>query len=47
MEFNIWDEIGITEDDTVDEDDMEGEWEYVRKLRPSDGRKEETSRTDY
>lgn len=30
--------IGICDENTVDEDDMEGEWEDVRELRQSNGR---------
>lgn len=39
--------LGITEDNTTDEEDVEGEWEYVRGIRPSDGRTEEAGGTDH
>lgn len=39
--------LGISEDDTTDENDVEGEWEYVRGIRPGNGGTEEAGRTDH
>lgn len=44
---NYWTEyLGIIEEDTVDENDVEGEWEYVRELRSSDGGTKATGKPD-
>lgn len=39
--------LGITEENTVDEEDMEGEWEDVRELRQGNGRTQEASRSNH
>lgn len=39
--------LGITEDETTDENDVEGEWEYVRGIRSGNGRTKADGAADH
>lgn len=39
--------LGISEDDTTDENDVEGEWEYVRSIRSGNGGSETNGAADH